>query len=306
MDIFGRSRRVARLGLGALLVAGALTALSACGGSGGSATLKVTETQPGPNKYAFEGVKTLSGGTVKITFANKGKAEHEIQLVRIDGKRSATEALDALKKVVSGQNQPLADYLHPAGGVAAVKPGQTATATVVLAPGRYLAVDTNSPGQDNSGPPYFTQGAVKAFQVKGGKSSGSLPAAQQTVTIKDVPGDKFEFVNPASLKAGKTTLELDNQSKKEFHQLAIAPIAPGKTLADVKKALASNGPPKGPPPVNFEAAVGISVIEKNSKAVADLKLAKPGNYVMLCFVQDRDGKGPPHFLKGLLKQVKVS
>jgi hypothetical protein len=307
MDILGRSRQTARIALGALLVISALTTLSACGSSKdkGSSDLKVTETQPGPNTYAYEGVKPVKGGTVKIAFTNKGKVEHEIQLVQVDGTHSQAEVLAALKKVVAGQGQPLAAYLHPAGGVTAVKPGQTGTASVVLAPGKYYAVDTDSGQADNS-PPYFTQGAVQALEVTGDKSTGSLPSAQQTVTIKDVPGDKFEFVPPSGLKTGKTTLELDNQSKKEFHQVTFAPIAPGKTLADVKKALASNGPPKGPPPVDFNAAVGTSVIEKQSKLVADLNFTKPGNYVMLCFVGDRDGKGPPHFLKGLLKEVKVS
>ncbi len=304
MDILGRSRRVARLGLGGLLVTGALTTLSACGSSE-SSDLKVTETQPGANKLAYEGVKTVKGGTVKVTLTNKGKVEHEVQLLRIDGKHSQTEVLDALKKVVGAMGGPTPDYIVPAGGVSAVKPGQTATASVVLAPGKYYAVDTQSGMADNA-PPYFTQGAVKAFEVKGGKATGSLPAAQQTVTIKDVPGNKFEFVSPASLKSGKTTLELDNQSKKDFHQISLAQIAPGKTLADVKKFFATQGPPMGPPPLDFENGVGTAVIEKNTNLVADLNISKPGNYVLLCFVSDRDGKGKPHFAEGLLKEVKVS
>lgn len=304
MDIVGRSRRLARLGLGGLLVAGALTTLSACGSSGKS-SLKVTETEPKASTYAFKGVEEVKGGAVKVTFTNKGKVPHSVSLARIDGTHSQSEVVDALKKVVSGMGQPLAPYVHPYGGVASVKPGQTASATVVLPPGKYYALDTDS-GMANNAPAYFTQGAVKAFEVKGGKSTGSLPAAQQTVTIKDVPGDKFEFVNPPTLKSGKTTLELDNQSMKEFHHVLVAPLAAGKTLADVKKFFATMGPPMGQPPLNFDAAVGTEVIEHNRKLVADVNIAMPGNYVMFCAVGDRDGKGPPHFAKGLLKEVKVS
>jgi len=303
MHILQRSGRVARPALAGLFVAGALTALSACGSSG-SSDLKVTETQPAANKYAFTGVKEVKGGTVKVTFTNKGKVPHEVTLARVDGSHSQAEVLDALKKTTSGPNQPLADFLHPAGGVADVKPGETATASVVLPPGKYYALDTDTGMSDNA-PPYFTQGAVKAFEVKGGKASGSLPSAQQTVAIKDVPGDKYEFAAPATLKAGKTTLELDNQSKTNYHHVQLVPLLPGKTLADAKKALASNGPPMGPPPVNFDAVQGTGVIEHNSKIVADVNL-KPGNYVMLCFVSDRDGKGGPHTGKGLLKEIKVS
>jgi uncharacterized cupredoxin-like copper-binding protein len=296
--------RAARLALGALLAAAAVTGLSACGSSSSSSSqsLKVTEKQSGKT-FAFTGVKPIKGGTVTIDFTNSAKGgQHEIQLAKVDGTHSQAEVEAALKKVTAGPNGSLAAFLHPAGGVSNVNPGQSAKATVTLTPGRYYAVDTDT-GQGNNAPPYFSQGAIQAFEVKTG-TGGSLPSAQSTVTIKDKPGDKFEFVN-SNLKAGKSTLELDNQSKKEFHHVQVLPLLPGKTVADVKKVLASQGPPKGPPPVNFEAGQGTSVVEHGSKIVSDVNL-KPGNYVMLCFVTDRDGKGPPHFGKGLLKEVKVS
>ncbi len=173
---------------------------------------------------------------------------------------------------------------------------------MVLAPGRYFAVDTGAPAQAEAAPRYFTQGAVETFEVKGGKSSASLPKVKQTITIKDTAGAGYAFTGPSALKAGKTTLELDNQSRTAFHQVTIAPIAAGKTIADVQRALGGSGQP----PVNFDAGVSTAVIEHNSKLVADLRIPGAGNYVMLCLVSDRDGKGPPHYGKGLLKEVKVS
>jgi len=306
MDTLERSRRIGRLGLGGLLVAGALTTLSACGGSA-SSDLKITETEPGANQYALSGVKPIKGGTVKITLTNKGKVPHGLSLIRVEGTHSQTEVLDALKKVTSGMDQPLADFLVPAGGVEGVKPGQTGIASAVVPPGNYYAVDTDS-GEGDNAPAYFTQGAVKPLEVKGGKSTGSLPKADQTIAIKDVPGDQYEFVNPATLKSGKTTIELDNQSKTNYHHVLFFPLGPGKTVADAKKFLTASakGPPMGPPPIDFMAGVGTDVIEHSRKLVAEVNLPKPGNYVMLCFVSDRDGKGGPHLGKGLLKEVKVS
>ena len=258
-------------------------------------------TEPSGIRYRFEGVKPVSGGRVEVTFTNRGRATHEIQLLRVDGTHSQSEVLNALQRRITGQNQPLAAYLHPAGGVSDVKPGQTAKATMLLAPGKYVAVDTGAPAQTETTPRYFTQGAFKAFEVKGGNSSDSLPQARQTVTIRDTPGAGFAFGNPPSIKAGRTTLQLDNQSTQAFHQVTIAPISPGKTLADVQKALGGSGQP----PVNFDAGVSTAVIEPD-KLVADVNIPRAGNYVMLCLVSDRDGKGPPHYGKGLLKEVKVS
>lgn len=299
-----RSHRCARLVFAGLVVAGATGTMSACGG-GDKTSLKITESEPKANRYELKGVEKVKGGTVKVSLTNKGKVPHSVSLALVDGNHSQKAVTDALTKVITGMNQPLAPWLHPYGGVSGVKPGQTATATLVLPPGKYYALDTDM-GQGDKAPPYFSQGAVKAFEAKGGKSTGTLPAAQQTVAIKDVPGDKFEFVNPPTLRSGRVSFALDNQSKKEFHHVVLAPLAPGKTLADARKFLATMGRPSGPPPVNFDAAVGTEVIEHNRKLVTDLNIPQPGNYVMLCFVQDRDGKGPPHVLKGLLKEVKVT
>ena len=297
----GHRRGVPRLTVAALIAAG-LAALSACGGGGESKALKVTMTEPSGIKNRFEGVKPVSGGRVEVTFTNKGRAPHELQLLRVDGSHSRSEVLNALQRRITGESQPLAAYLHPSGGVSDVKPGQTAKATMVLAPGKYFVVDTGAPAQAEAAPRYFTQGAIEALEVKGGKSSASLPKARQTVTVRDTPGAGYAFAGPPALKAGKTTLALDNQSMKAFHQVTIAPIAAGKTIADVQKALAASRQP----PVNFDAGVSTAVIDHNSKLVADLRIPGPGNYVMLCLVSDPDGKGPPHYGKGLLKELKVS
>jgi hypothetical protein len=109
----------------------------------------------------------------------------------------------------------------------------------------------------------------------------------------------------SGLKAGKNTITFDNTTN-QLHHIVALPLVPGKTAADVKKFLASNGKPSCPPPVNFDQGVSTAVIDQKFKQTTELTLAKPGNYVLLCFISDRDGKGKPHFLEGLDKQVKVS
>ena len=40
---------------------------------------------------------------------------------------------------------------------------------------------------------------------------------------------------------------------KELHHAILFPIIKGKTIEDAEKAFASDGPPKGPPPVDADA-----------------------------------------------------
>jgi hypothetical protein len=286
--------------------AAGLIALAGCGGGGGKVkqTLVASETEPSANHYAFEGVKSLRPGAVKVTFTNSGKKDqHEFQLVRVDGNQTAAELTATFVKLTGGGNVPIPSWLHAAGGVGTLNPGATATATVLLKPGKYYAVDTDS-GQANNAPPFITQGAIAAFEVKGSSAGGSLPSTSTNVTVKDVAKNKFRFDN-STLKKGAVTLTFDNTSK-EFHHVQAFPLLPGKTPADVKKALAAGPGGGGPPPLDFQNGTGTAVVDPKKKLVAELNFTKSGSYVLLCFLQDRDGKGKRHFQEGLLKEVKVS
>jgi len=286
-----------------LLVGLAVVGVSACGGSKKTEKLTVSETQSGPKSFSYTGLRSLSGGTVKITFTNAAKgAQHELQLLRVDAGHSADELKTALVKLNAGNHVPIPGWLHPAGGVGVLSPGQAATATVKLPSGLYYAADTQSPNGGQNQPPFLTEGALAPFRVTSG-AGASLPKTSASVTVKDEPKDSFRF-DVSGLKTGSNTVTFDNTSKEYHHVLAV-PLLPGKTLAQAKTALASNGPPKGPPPVDFASLSGSAVADSKSKDVVQLTFAKPGNYVLLCFLTDKDGKGKQHLLRGLLKEVHV-
>ena len=289
-----------------IAVAIGLIALAGCGGSSTkSQSFKVSERDVGPKQYAYEGIRQLHPGTVTIEFTNAGKVPHEFQLLRADGKRSAAEVKATITKLVESQKPlPIPAWFHAAGGVGPIAPRTTGTAKVILKAGTYYVADTQTPPNSNNAPPFLTQGAFAPIEAKGSKIGGALPGESTKVTVKDVGKDKFRFDN-SPLKTGTVTLEFDNTSK-QFHHVIAVPLLPGKTVADAKKALASNAPPKGPPPIDFQNATSAAVLDPKSKEVAQLHLAKPGNYVLLCFLTDRNGKGKPHFEEGLLKKVKVS
>jgi hypothetical protein len=286
--------------------AAGLIALAGCGGSSTkSQSLKVSEKDVGAKQYAYEGIRPLKPGTVTIDFTNSGKVPHDFQLLRADSGHPADEVKATLTKLVESQKPlPVPSWFHAAGGVGPTAPGTSSTAKVVLKTGTYYVADTQTPPNANNAPPFLTQGAFAPIKASGSKVGGSLPSESTKVTIKDVGKDKFRFDN-SPLKTGTVTFEFNNTSKQDHHILAV-PLLPGKTVAEVKKALASNGPPSGPPPVDFGKLTGAAILDPKQKQVAQLHLAKPGNYVLLCFLTDRNGKGKPHFLEGLLKEVKVS
>jgi plastocyanin len=283
----------------------AAVGLSACGGSGKTEQLSVKEVQTGPKSYSYDGLKSLSGGTVKVTFTNAAKdAQHEFQVGRVDSGHSASEVKAVVAKLVTGNNVPIPSWLHPDGGVGATDPGKTATATLKLSKGQYYALDTQTPGQGGqNGPPFLTEGALAPFKVTSG-SGASLPKTSATITAKDQPKDRFKF-DVSGLRTGTNTVTFDNASKEYHHVLAV-PLLPGKTLAEAKAALISNSPPKGQPPIDFRHISATAVANTKTREVTQLTFAKPGNYVLFCFLTDKDGKGKPHLLRGLLKEVRVT
>ena len=90
-----------------------------------------------------------------------------------------------------------------------------------------------------------------------------------------------------------------------MHHAILFPILPGKTLDDVRQSFAAEGPPSGPPPVDFAGSAGTAALDADGAEVTDLVLRSPGRYALVCFISNRDGKGGPHLLDGMLKEVEV-
>jgi plastocyanin len=269
-------------------------------------TLSVTEVQLGPKSFAYQGVGSVTGGTVKISFTNAGKqnAPDELQLARIDSGHSATDVKTAMVKLLTGNGHvPTPTWLHPASGVGPTAPNQTATAVVKLPAGQYYAFDTQSPPGPGNSPPFLTEGAFTSLQVTGGAAS-ALPTTAGKVTIKDQPHDKFAFA-VSGLKSGPDVITFDNKSKEAHHVLAVR-LLPGHTPAQALAVFVSQGPPKGQPPVDFNSINGAAVADNKTTQVNTITFAQPGKYILFCFLSDKDGKGKPHLQRGLFKEVTVS
>lgn len=128
------------------------------------------------------------------------------------------------------------------------------------------------------------------------------PAPNSVGLVKAVD---FHFRGPATLPAGFDTLQFTN-SGHEPHEMILAGIAPGKTMADVKMALMQNGPP----PSWVRSVGGWGVLSPGSSMWPRVYL-RSGNYVLLCFVPDsfsypgHKATNKPHFMLGMVRIIHV-
>lgn len=120
------------------------------------------------------------------------------------------------------------------------------------------------------------------------------PAAKARVVR--VTGEDFKFDAPDVIPAGLTEFRFLNKGPS-FHHMAILKLTGGKTVDDLRAALAN----PGPPPAWVKEMGGPNAPDPGTEANATVML-EPGNYVLICFV---DIGGPPHFAKGMVRPLRV-
>ncbi len=121
-------------------------------------------------------------------------------------------------------------------------------------------------------------------------------AAAAKPNVVNVTGQDFKFDAPDVIPAGMTEFRFTNKGPS-LHHLAILKLNGGKTVDDLRAALANPGPL--PSWVKEYGGPNAPVAGETSNAT--LKLA-PGNYALICFV---DIGGPPHFAKGMVRPLRV-
>lgn len=285
-----------------LLAVAGLLLLSACGddedsssdggsssGSSEPAAVTFTTTEPSKDEVSIDAPQTVEAGVVDITLDNSGESPHDGQIVRVEGDRTAD---DVIATIIDNEGGPIPRWLSGGGGVGTVAPGETATVTQALEPGRYFLVDTEG---GDGGKPNAKKGGIVEFEVTG-EGGGELPATDASITARDYSFDT------AGIKPGTNRLTFENAGK-ELHHVIAFPINEGFTIGDARKAFASEEEPEGPPPVDFEGFVGTAVIDGGEEQVTELDFEK-GKYALVCFITDRAG-GPPHVAKGMISELDV-
>jgi len=138
----------------------------------------------------------------------------------------------------------------------------------------------------------FAQGPSPATAT-----SAITPAAPAKAPIVHVSGMDFSFDAPDVIPAGLTEFRFMNKGPS-LHHMQILKLEGGKTVDDLRAALAN----PGPPPAWVKEVGGPNAPAPGVESNATLML-EPGNYALICFV---DIGGPPHFMKGMVKALRVT
>jgi plastocyanin len=126
--------------------------------------------------------------------------------------------------------------------------------------------------------------------------AGTSYVAPAKARVVRVVGKDFSFDAPDVIPAGVTEFRFLNKGPS-LHHMALLQLSGGKTVDDLRAALAK----PGPMPAWVKEIGGPNAGAPGVESNATVNL-EPGNYAIICFV---DLGGPPHFVKGMLKGLRV-
>ena len=265
-----------------------------------AACMRPAPRMTGPNlvtitatEYAFGMPDTLPAGLTTFRLVNRGKELHHASLVRLEDGKSVADFQAGLAAAMKSHAPP-PSWIRFAGGPNAVTLGDTAIVTQVLETGSYVFVCW-IPSLD--GVPHVMKGMMHPLIVTTGAAPSAAvePAPDVTVKLTD-----YDFVLSQPLTAGKHVVRVENAGA-QAHEIVIAALAPGKTLADF--VAWEKGGEKGPLPTG-EWVGGVTTLDVGGHSQFATTF-KPGSYLLLCFWPDaKDGQ--PHILHGMAKQITVS
>jgi hypothetical protein len=235
--------------------------------------------------FAYTLPDSLPSGLTTFEMTNDGRELHHAIFFRLEGGKRLADLAEAMK----GGAEPR--WAVPIGGPEGPAPGGVARATVNLRPGRYAVLCVIPSGD---GVPHVMKGMAKEIVVTGKDAAKvDMPKPDTHIKLLDYG---FELDRP--LRAGKQLVQV-SVAPGQPHEIALIKLMPGKTWQEFVHWVEK---PAGPPPADFIGGIAPMVGEHDAQFPLDLT---PGDYVLICFVPDAKDK-KPHFLHGMVKQVKVA
>ena len=143
-----------------------------------------------------------------------------------------------------------------------------------------------------------TTHAIESGTASAEAQPASPATAGATANVVTMTATNYKFEAPASIPAGLTTIRLVDEVG--LHHATLLRLTDGKTVADLEKALQK----PGPMPSWVIPSGGPNPPHPNGGIAEVTETLVPGNYAIICFVPDPDGK--PHFVKGMVSPLTVT
>ena len=278
-------KRLALLLAAALVVAGG----SALALAGGGTAASGASTLPTLN-LALSGTKAISvsgsevSGAVNVVSTFTGKGQGQAALIRVNPNVPVAQALAQGNQAIQSHHGDL-DVLTALGDAVVFDAGAPGSAQTVLTPGSYLALNVS--GQGNNPPKVL-------FTVTKSSSPAALPTPGATVKAIEFGfrgattlhrGQLVRFENDGFLVHMVVGIGVKNMA------LATAETAALKAGNMRLERLLSNGF------ANFAGPLSPGGFQQ------EVITAKPGIYVLACFMNTQDGR--EHTQVGMVRTIKV-
>jgi hypothetical protein len=236
--------------------------------------------------FYFEAPDSIPAGFTTVRLVNQGGQTHSIQLWKLAPGKTLGDVLDSAR---AGERHP--SWAIDAGGPNVVAYGQTSSVGELLEPGDYV-ITCLVIGRD--GQTHILKGMARALRVtRSGAHFAAPPKTDLTITLLD-----YGFEVPPMIAAGRHTIRIVNDAHQP-HEVLLLRLDPGKTYNDYLIWAESQD---GAAPGVFMG--GVTSIEGQHAAIVEADLT-PGDYALLCELPDaKDGR--PHFLHGMIRQIKVT
>lgn len=272
-------------GIGLAAASGPATADPTTGTSAHDATRLGHIIDVTAQEYSFSmTTMDVAAGLETVRLRNLGSKTHQFQILRINDNATLQQFTDTLK---TGNVGAALAMVTARGGSTAIAPLHTQIAYTNLPAGQYIALCFVA---DADGIPHLAKGMAMPFQVEG----PTIAKAPKNIAgvIKATMGKRFKA--PATLTRGRV-YAFRNTSMADIHELQLIKLRPGSSL---KKLLAYKG--AGELPATFLGGPG--AVSPGLTTYFKVGV-KPGHYLLICLVPDRNGV--PHFMEGMHRFIDV-
>jgi hypothetical protein len=269
-------RRLSVLCVAAVTGAALLLSGGASAQSSNLPTVQITSTGT-----AISVSGSLQSGAVNVSMTTTSKTA-EPTLVRLNPGVTEAQLLAAAPKLADPND------ITPYGSIVfeSTAPRGTTTVQTVLAAGNYVALDTQGPNP--------AKAPHSGFTIAQAAQPASLPASKAKLRAID-----FGFKSPRTLRAG-TTVRLRNDGFV-VHMIAGIGVKNAKAAKRII-ALLKAGKDRKAQKLSTGFVNLLPPVSHGSVQQMTLK-AKPGVYVLACFMTTQDGR--PHTRLGMLRTIRI-